>query len=100
MSTIKPRPLTPLRDRRLTNNSPKGKNNDLVKSSVLRESGLGWGASPPTSSSDANSSTPAATTASTISPLRIAKRDSVSPQRTQQHPSQIARRSSSTYKSL
>ena len=87
--TARPRPLTPLRDRRVTSNS----GTDPVKSHILRESGLGWNSSPPMASS---STTPV------ISPLRIAKRDSASPpkQPHQQHPSQIARRSSSSYKRL
>lgn len=81
MSTTKQQPISPLRDR-LLSNSPTA---DPVKSSILRESGLGWNSSPP----------PNAT-----SPLRISKHDP-SPQRSKhQHTSQVARRSSSTYKRL
>lgn len=87
MSAHKSRPMSPLRDR-LLSNSPTA---DPVKSSILRESGLGWNSvSPP----------PSNHRPSTITPLRISKRDSPLRSNQHQHPSQIARRSSSTYKRL
>ncbi|KAJ7594637.1 hypothetical protein C8J56DRAFT_444291 [Mycena floridula] len=76
-------PASPLRDR-LLSNSP-----DPVKSSILRESGMGWHSPPSAPASKEQKAN------SLISPLRIAKRDSPSPLRTQ--PS-VARRSSSSYK--
>lgn len=86
MSSHKNQALSPLRDR-LLSNSPTS---DPVKSSILRESGLGWNAgSPP----------PAKNHTSITTPLRISKRDSPRSQQ-HQHPSQLARRSSSTYKKL
>ncbi|KAJ4483604.1 hypothetical protein J3R30DRAFT_3655861 [Lentinula aciculospora] len=75
---------TQLRDR-LLSNSP-----DLIKSSILRESNMGWN-SPPTSSDNTAAS-------SATSPLKISKRES-SPNL---HPTQadLARRSSSSYKHM
>ncbi|KAF9456947.1 hypothetical protein BDZ94DRAFT_1274444 [Collybia nuda] len=75
---------SPLRDR-LLSNSP-----DPIKSSILRESGMGWNSSP--SNQDDTSS---GSTGSITSPLRIAKRES--PARALPQP-QIARRTSSSYK--
>jgi len=75
---------SPLRDR-LLSNSP-----DPIKSSILRESGMGWN-SPPTKSLQASGSTDSIT-----SPLRIAKRDS--PSRPKVPPVGLARRTSSSYR--
>ncbi|TFK44352.1 hypothetical protein BDQ12DRAFT_672830 [Crucibulum laeve] len=72
---------SPLRDR-LLSNSP-----DPMKSSILRESGMGWN-SPPSSTMTASN------TGSITSPLRIAKRDSPARQRAPN----VARRSSSSFK--
>ncbi len=73
--------MAPLRDR-LLSNSP-----DPLKSSILRESGMGWspssGAAPPT-----------ADPSSITSPLRIAKRDTP----TRPRGPVLARRSSSSYR--
>ncbi|KAG5637515.1 hypothetical protein H0H81_004266 [Sphagnurus paluster] len=74
---------SPLRDR-LLSNSP-----DPIKSSIIRESGMGWIS--PTSNPGSQSS---ASSGSITSPLRIAKRDS--PRILPQPP--IARRSSSSYR--
>ncbi|KAF8222647.1 hypothetical protein L208DRAFT_1321394, partial [Tricholoma matsutake] len=76
---------SPLRDRILSN-SP-----DPIKSSILRESGMGWN-SPPSSKLSSSSS---GSSGSITSPLRISKRDS--PSKALPHP-QLARRSSSSYK--
>src|SRR6266576_392644 len=69
-----------LRDR-LFSNSP-----DPLKSSILRESGMGWSSTPPESQDSPNNG-------SITSPLRIAKRESP-------HSSgpQVARRTSSSYR--
>ncbi|KAJ3737602.1 hypothetical protein DFJ43DRAFT_9634 [Lentinula guzmanii] len=72
-----------LRDR-LLSNSP-----DLIKSSILRESNMGWN-SPPTSSDN--------TASSATSPLRISKRESSPTIRSTQ--ADLARRSSSSYKHM
>ncbi|KAF9452728.1 hypothetical protein P691DRAFT_721123 [Macrolepiota fuliginosa MF-IS2] len=77
MATHKP---SPLRDR-LLSNSP-----DPIKSSILRESGMGW-------TSSATGSAPSSSSSIT-SPLRIAKRDSPVLQRGVN----VARRSSSSFK--
>ncbi|KAF7980841.1 hypothetical protein HWV62_36482 [Athelia sp. TMB] len=69
-----------------------GTRNDPVKSSILRESGMGWTSPPPESGSKPGG------LSTTTTPLRIAKRDS--PRTTYQHPSQITRRTSNTYKKL
>ncbi|KAJ3829620.1 hypothetical protein F5880DRAFT_281351 [Lentinula raphanica] len=74
---------TQLRDR-LLSNSP-----DLIKSSILRDSNMGWN-SPPTSSDN--------TASSTTSPLRISKRESSPTLRPTQ--ADLARRSSSSYKHM
>ena len=58
---------TPLRDR-LFSNPP-----DPIKSSILRESGMGWNPAPPPDNTSSLSSTSSADTLT--SPLRIAKRD-------------------------
>ncbi|KAG6866224.1 hypothetical protein C0991_007249 [Blastosporella zonata] len=79
MSTQK----SPLRDR-LLSNSP-----DPIKSSIMRDSGMGWIS--PTSNPESQSS---GSSGSLTSPLRIAKRDS--PRLLPQLP--LARRSSSSYK--
>ncbi|TFK23955.1 hypothetical protein FA15DRAFT_620133 [Coprinopsis marcescibilis] len=76
---------SPLRER-LLSNSP-----DPIKTSILRESGMGWNAQNTGSVSSTSSSS-----SSIISPLRISKRDS---------PSRVkgvvvARRSSSSYKHM
>lgn len=76
MATHKP---SPLRDR-LLSNSP-----DPIKSSILRESGMGWATGSMPSSSSSSSVT---------SPLRIAKRDSPVLERGVH----VARRSSSSFK--
>ncbi|KAF5351942.1 hypothetical protein D9756_007598 [Leucocoprinus leucothites] len=78
MATHKP---TPLRDR-LLSNSP-----DPIKSSILRESGMGW------ASSGINSIPSSSSSGSITSPLRIAKRDSQAIQRGVN----VARRSSSSF---
>ncbi|KAF8904433.1 hypothetical protein CPB84DRAFT_1745841 [Gymnopilus junonius] len=73
---------SPLRDR-LLSNSP-----DPIKSSILRESGMGW-------NSSATTSPPASSSAGSItSPLRIAKRES--PGRVKAPA--VARRTSSSYR--
>ncbi|RDB25315.1 Bud site selection protein BUD4 [Hypsizygus marmoreus] len=79
MSTLK----SPLRDR-LLSNSP-----DPIKSSIIRDSGMGW-ISPMSNPGSISSGS----SGSITSPLRIAKRDSprIPPQ------PQVARRSSSSYK--
>ncbi|KAK7473042.1 Bud site selection protein bud4 [Stygiomarasmius scandens] len=69
---------TPLRDK-LLSNSP-----DPIKSSILRESGMGW-SSPPSDKSNGNAT----------SPLRISKRDSPKPTQ-----ADLARRSSSSYRHM
>ncbi|GLB37394.1 putative pleckstrin homology domain [Lyophyllum shimeji] len=74
---------SPLRDR-LLSNSP-----DPIKSSIIRDSGMGWIS--PTSNPGSQSS---ASSGSITSPLRIAKRDS--PRSLPQPP--LARRSSSSYR--
>ena len=72
---------SPLRDR-LLSNSP-----DPIKSSILRESGMGW-------NSSSSASLPSSGSAgSIISPLRIAKRDSPRPKIPL-----VARRTSSSYR--
>jgi len=73
---------SPLRDR-LLSNSP-----DPIKSSILRESGMGW------NSSSSNSAQSAGSNGTITSPLRIAKRDS--PARPK-GPA-MARRTSSSYR--
>ncbi|KAH9485096.1 Septin ring organizing protein mid2 [Psilocybe cubensis] len=75
---------SPLRDR-LLSNSP-----DPIKSSILRESGMGWNT--PTSN---GSIQPSGSTGSITSPLRIAKRDS--PSGRVRGPA-VARRTSSSYR--
>ncbi|KAJ3808317.1 hypothetical protein F5876DRAFT_46244 [Lentinula aff. lateritia] len=75
---------TQLRDR-LLSNSP-----DFIKSSILRESNMGWN-SPPTSSDNT-------ATSSATSPLRISKRESSPNLRPTQ--ADLARRSSSSYKHM
>ncbi|KAJ3861990.1 hypothetical protein EV359DRAFT_74424 [Lentinula novae-zelandiae] len=75
---------TQLRDR-LLSNSP-----DFIKSSILRESNMGWN-SPPTSSDNTAAS-------SATSPLRISKRESSPNLRPTQ--ADLARRSSSSYKHM
>ena len=72
---------SPLRDR-LLSNSP-----DPIKSSILRESGMGW------NSSSSASLPSSGSTGSTTSPLRIAKRDSPRPK-----VPLVARRTSSSYR--
>lgn len=79
MATRKP---IPLQDR-LLSNSP-----DPIKSSILRESGMGW------ASSAAGPLPPSSSPGSITSPLRIAKRDSPVLQRGVN----VARRSSSSFK--
>ena len=74
---------SPLRDR-LLSNSP-----DAIKSSILRESGMGW------NSSSSASLPPSGSAGSITSPLRISKRDSPRPK----GPGPIiARRTSSSYR--
>ncbi|KAF9010563.1 hypothetical protein BDQ17DRAFT_1273135 [Cyathus striatus] len=75
---------SPLRDR-LLSNSP-----DHIKSSILRESGMGWNSPPTGSISSATSSG----SGSITSPLRIAKRDS--PGRSKG--ADVARRTSSSFR--
>ncbi|THU85048.1 hypothetical protein K435DRAFT_732682 [Dendrothele bispora CBS 962.96] len=70
--------VAPLRDK-LLSNSP-----DPIKSSILRESGMGW-SSPPSDKSNGNPT----------SPLRISKRESPKPTQ-----ADLARRSSSSYKHM
>ncbi|KAF5345332.1 hypothetical protein D9758_008424 [Tetrapyrgos nigripes] len=69
---------SPLRDR-LLSNTP-----DPIKSSILRESGMGWN-SPPSDNSNGTAT----------SPLRISKRDSSQPTQ-----ADLARRSSSSYRHM
>lgn len=69
----------PLRDK-LFSNSP-----DQLKSSILRESGMGWTSPPPDAKESPNN-------ASITSPLRIAKRESP------RSSTQLARRTSSSYR--
>lgn len=79
---------SPLRER-LLSNSP-----DPIKSSILRESGMGWNPNPQPQNTGSVSSTSSAD--SLISPLRIEKRDT--PVRPRGPP--IPRRTSSSYKHM
>ena len=74
---------SPLRDR-LLSNSP-----DPIKSSILRESGMGWN-----TSASANPVSSSGNASSITSPLRIAKRDSPSRPKVPA----VARRTSSSYR--
>ncbi|KAG2016127.1 hypothetical protein CC2G_009328 [Coprinopsis cinerea AmutBmut pab1-1] len=80
---------SPLRDR-LLSNSP-----DPIKSSILRESGMGWN-TPNVQATGSISSTSSSSSSSITSPLRISKRDSPARPR---GPG-VARRSSSSYKHM